>query len=233
MEQDDDKPIAREPWQGLLGERDAAPSQLTDARIRAAARRALKPRVTRWWLPASLAASVVLAVVLVQLQFGETPPPLMTESDVVAPEIQTAPADAAAPAVDLPAEYAADPPVVAPSRQSAPEAQVVAPPAIAPAAAPVQKAAREREEVLLQDAAVESRRAAPAQVAPAQAATPRASGSLGALKELAAEPRSPEDWYADIEALRAAGRHEEADAELERLEAAWPGWLEKNRAQPR
>ena len=227
MEQDDDKPIAREPWQALLGERDAAPSQVTDARIRAAARRALKPRVTRWWLPASLAASFVLAVVLVQLQFGETPPPLITESDVVAPVIRTAPADASAPAVDVPAfvvpaDIAAEPAVVEPSRQSTAEA----PAAIAPV--PAQDAAREREEVLLQDAAVESRRAAPA-----AAATPRAAGSLGALKELAAEPRSPEDWYADIEALRAAGRHEEADAELERLEAAWPGWLEKNRAQPR
>jgi hypothetical protein len=50
---------------------------------------------------------------------------------------------------------------------------------------------------------------------------------------MSAGPRPPEDWYADIEALRAAGRHQEADAELERLEATWPGWLEKNRAQPR
>jgi hypothetical protein len=40
--------------------------------------------------------------------------------------------------------------------------------------------------------------------------------------------RSPEDWYASIEELRAAGRNEEADSELERLEAAYPGWLEKN-----
>jgi hypothetical protein len=228
MEQDDDKPIAREPWQGLLGERDAAPPALTDARIRAEARRALKSRAARWWLPASLAASFVLAVVLVQLQFGETPPAMITESDVVAPAIQTAPADAAAPAVDLPAvneraTYAAEPPGVEPSRRSAPEA----PP-------PAQEAARAREEISNQVLTTGSRQAVPAEAArPPASDTARASGSPGALKEMSAGPRPPEDWYADIEALRAAGRHQEADAELERLEATWPGWLEKNRAQPR
>jgi hypothetical protein len=44
---------------------------------------------------------------------------------------------------------------------------------------------------------------------------------------------APEDWYASIEDLRAAGRHEEADRELERLESAYPGWLEKNRSPDR
>jgi outer membrane protein assembly factor BamD (BamD/ComL family) len=43
----------------------------------------------------------------------------------------------------------------------------------------------------------------------------------------AASARSPEAWYAEIEKLRAAGRIEEADRELERLEKAYPGWLEQ------
>jgi outer membrane protein assembly factor BamD (BamD/ComL family) len=44
------------------------------------------------------------------------------------------------------------------------------------------------------------------------------------LKESSTE-RTPEEWYAEIEALREAGRIEEAEAELTRLEAAHPGWL--------
>ena len=39
--------------------------------------------------------------------------------------------------------------------------------------------------------------------------------------------------HAEIEALRADGHIEEADAELARLEAAWPGWIEKNHPQNR
>ena len=40
--------------------------------------------------------------------------------------------------------------------------------------------------------------------------------------------RTPEQWYADIEALRVAGRIEEADAELVRLKSKYPGWLESH-----
>jgi outer membrane protein assembly factor BamD (BamD/ComL family) len=39
--------------------------------------------------------------------------------------------------------------------------------------------------------------------------------------------RTPEAWYAQIEKLRAAGRVEEADRELEQLKKAYPGWLEQ------
>jgi len=38
---------------------------------------------------------------------------------------------------------------------------------------------------------------------------------------------TPEQWYAQIEELRAAGREAEAEAELRRLEQAFPGWLEQ------
>jgi outer membrane protein assembly factor BamD (BamD/ComL family) len=43
-----------------------------------------------------------------------------------------------------------------------------------------------------------------------------------------ATPPTPEAWYAAIEKLRAQGRLEEAERELERLEKAYPGWLEKH-----
>ncbi|MEX1994114.1 MAG: hypothetical protein WD929_05585 [Steroidobacteraceae bacterium] len=236
MAQDEEQPIAREPWQRLLGERDAAPPETTDARIRAAARRAPAPRTraARWWLPASLAASFLLAVMLVQWQFGEGQPALVTESDVVAPMILTAPASAPEPAIDLPAGDTAEAsavlplqrsPVVAPetAQEYAPAPQVAPPPAL-----PATESAREREEAALMDSSAEAR-----QSAPARAVASRELGNLGALSKSGAEPQPPDEWYARIEALRVAGHDAEADAELARLEAAWPGWLEKNHPQPR
>ena len=36
-----------------------------------------------------------------------------------------------------------------------------------------------------------------------------------------------EAWYAEIERLRAAGNHAEADRQLENLKIVYPGWLEQ------
>ena len=80
-EKDDTTPFPREPWQRLLEDASDGPPETTDARIRAAARRDLAPRGRRWWLPASLAASFVLAVFVVQSQFGTLRVPVARESD--------------------------------------------------------------------------------------------------------------------------------------------------------
>jgi hypothetical protein len=80
-EKDDTTPFLREPWQRLLDDAAGEPPETTDARIRAAARRDLAPRFHRWWLPASLAASFVLAVFVVQSQFGTLRVPVARESD--------------------------------------------------------------------------------------------------------------------------------------------------------
>lgn len=80
-EKDDPTPFPREPWQKLLEAASDGPAETTDARIRAAARRDLAPRGRRWWLPASLAASFVLAVFVVQSQLGTVRVPVVTESD--------------------------------------------------------------------------------------------------------------------------------------------------------
>lgn len=80
-EKDDTTPFPREPWQRLLDDAEGGPPETTDARIRAAARRDLAPRFHRWWLPASLAASFVLAVFVVQSQFGTLHVPVARESD--------------------------------------------------------------------------------------------------------------------------------------------------------
>jgi hypothetical protein len=45
-----------------------------------------------------------------------------------------------------------------------------------------------------------------------------------------AAPDTPERWLGRIEALEAAGRREEAEAERARLEAAHPGWLAEHAA---
>jgi len=66
----DEANVPREPWKRLLEASADGPPETTDARIRAAARRDLAPRGQRWWLPASLAASFVLAVLIVRSEFG-------------------------------------------------------------------------------------------------------------------------------------------------------------------
>lgn len=69
-ESNEEANVPREPWKRLLEDGDSGPPETTDARIRAAARRDLAPRGQRWWLPASLAASFVLAVLVVRSELG-------------------------------------------------------------------------------------------------------------------------------------------------------------------
>ena len=108
-EKDDTTPFPREPWQRLLDDASDGPPETTDARIRAAARRDLAPRFHRWWLPASLAASFVLAVFVVQSQFGSLRVPMRTESHrgdggaITARIIDREEAEAARPAGAAPA----------------------------------------------------------------------------------------------------------------------------------
>lgn len=243
MEPDQDQPIAREPWQRLLRERYDAPPEVTDARIRAAARRALTPRPSRWWLPASLAASVLLAVMLVQWQYGDDrAPAYVTESDVAAP-MSAAPAAADAAAADAASdEAAAESAGGARELRQVPAAKPdVAAPSVPPPlldlpaySAPPEPAGERAAPTTAITASEPAESAAPATPAtPAGVAESRTFGKLGALKESAEAPRDPEEWYEEIEALRAAGRIDDAEAELARLEAAWPGWLEKNHPQSR
>ena len=72
MDPRNDEPFDRTPWRRLLGADSGAPTQDMDRRILAEAGRALTPRVARWWLPASLAASLLLAVLIVQWQLADS-----------------------------------------------------------------------------------------------------------------------------------------------------------------
>jgi hypothetical protein len=228
MDEKDEMPFDREPWKRLLAGTADAPPETTDARIRAAARRDLAPRGHRWWLPASLAASFVLAVFVVQSQLGKVRVPVATESETgaggameariidreeskemrepgraaTAPSTRAKSEQRPEPAEEYgyeDAELAADSAGTGP-RVGGPERELRAAsesPDDLPAAAPPDTAAR---------------------------ASPHAAESQDSTRA-AARVRTPEDWYAEIEELRAEGRTEEADRELLRLEKAYPGWL--------
>lgn len=246
MDPRNDEPFDRIPWRRLLGADSGAPTQDMDRRILAEARRALTPRVARWWLPASLAASLLLAVLIVQWQLADSGAPAhVTESDVLLTPAPIA-ADEAAPAaaMELPAQRqeelakpdvgVASPLIDLPNLESrrAPVAEApAAPPAASSAASEPQEPAlaRERAQPAAAESAADAAAATPAP-APAPAESSLVTGNFRA-KETYARPRAPEEWYAEIEALRAAGHVEEADAELARLEAAHPGWLERHQQQ--
>lgn len=229
MTKDPDPPIDRDAWRRALASDAGAPPHATDLRIRAEARRALAPTARRWWLPASLAASLLLAVLIVQWQYEDmraTAP--VTEAEVATTEAAvpadaadavSPAADAAAPAANLPAplqETAGR--ATAESRES-----VAPPPAIRPLPMPAEAPA------------VPAPARSPEAPAPAsKSESPSAVGAAIRQERMRAfeteDARTPEEWYAQIETLRAAGKIEDAEAELARLEAAHPGWVERHLA---
>ncbi len=271
MADENDTPVDRDAWRGLLARGRDKPSELTDARIRAAARRAVPPRSARWWLPASLAASMLLAVLVVQWQYeARGPAAVLLESDVAAPAVESAPAaDAALERLDQPAPMlesreapradaqrkseiefydldmapkplppaevppAVPPPLIDLPMQDSRSADAVAPnSAPAPAASAPAARAAEREEDVSEIVVTGSRRreAELESTTPVTQVTGQDVGgaALGNLQKSREAVRPPEEWYAEIEKLRAAGKTREAKRELEKLEAAYPGWLEKN-----
>ena len=295
MTANEDKPVDREAWRRLLEGDGERPPELTDARIRAKARQAIAPRTGRWWLPASLAASLLLAVLLVQRQYDRpAAPAIVSESDYAmgpaeapapsrrdetapdaalmdAPEVAAVAERPVAPAApereQQTREFVPPPPVVPPplvnlpaveesrvasaaaeSRANAPAADATAGYAApadaalanaAPAQAPpAAQAKREEEEDVGEIVVTGSRRrqgslesSTPVtQVTSADVAA-RSQGATGALVKSTDVKRSPEEWYAEIEKLRAAGKKRAAKRELEKLEAAHPGWLEEHLKQ--
>jgi hypothetical protein len=222
MEPRNDEPFDRKPWRRLLDAESGAPAQDIDRRILAESRRALTPSVARWWLPASLAASVLLAVLIVQWQLADSGAPApVTESDVLSPPAPIA-ADEAAPAaaMELPAQR---------QEESARPADNLPPPSTDSPSLEPRRATTAAEVARSPADAAATAAPAPAQEQ-AEAESAVASSMLKA-KESSAESRTPEEWYADIEALRTSGRIKEADAELARFKSRYPGWLEHHQLQ--
>jgi hypothetical protein len=232
MATEQDKPVDRHAWRRLLENDSDMPSVLTDARIRTAARRALAPRAKRWWLPASLAASLLLAVLVVQWQYGEQgPPAVISESDYAAPPAEDAASRQDAPAAPAPAERgvpsAVEQPATRESRAAGEPSADEAKRELDDLSEITVDAGRHRED------AAQATPATPGTGVTQQSVTGNGAGVVGRLQKSREILPAPEDWYASIEDLRAAGRHEKADRELEQLEAAYPGWLEKNRPRDR
>jgi hypothetical protein len=225
---DDDAPFPREPWQRLLGESGDRPPEMTDARIRAAARRALAPRSRRWWLPASLAASVVLAVMIVRSEFDAVRRPAMTESAVPEADQASLPEAAAVPRA-IPARKAAEP-----ERYDLADAETGADdaPLEARVGGPeheLRAASELPEQALAETGPSPSPSAQRELAAPRAAAAPAPSAAAAASAESAeSAPLSPEAWYARIRKLFAEGRRAEAERELEALRKAYPAWAEKH-----
>lgn len=245
MEQDKNTPFSREPWQRLLQDRADAPSETTDARIRAAARKALSPRAARWWLPASLAASFLLAVLLVQWQYDDSKPPaVVSESDLAAPAVRESAvtdesrvdertlATPRAEAGLADEEFAPEP--------DSPRARIGGPEQDLKAASevPAEESSEDAPTSAMDDSALwmpapTVADSADAPVERERQAEAKQDAPLGEnYAQAAAKIRSPDAWYADIKALRNAGRNEAADVELARFEAAYPDWL-KERDLPR
>lgn len=246
MKPEHEEPIDREAWRRRLGDA-GAPTEATDLVIRAEARRVVTPRTSRWWLPASLAAAMVLAFFLAEWQIeDERMNPLIDESQVPrlpapAADVTAAPAteesDAAAAGDSA---YLAVPPAERESAEGVaalPAVEMPAPDRAAESAAvpmPEEKAANAAPPPPDQPTAREDQETAPPTGITGRIASPPApqtntvTGTSARQKADAAE-RTPEAWYAEIEALRAEGRDAEADAELEKLEAAHPGWLARRR----
>ena len=217
---DDEAPFPREPWQRLLGESADGPPETTDARIRAAARRGLSPRGRRWWLPASLAASFVIAVMIVNSEFGSLRRPTMTESDATGE-----------PALD------ARPIERGPGLESRESGEVEAPrqraaPARAPA--PPEESSDLDDETARQGTGAEPRVGGPevelraASERPPEVAADAEFAATPEAKVDSPPPPSPEAWYARIRTMIAEGRRADAARELEALRKAYPEWAAKN-----
>jgi hypothetical protein len=167
------------------------PPQELDAAILAASRR----RRSRWAVPVSVAAVVVLAVgVTLRVQMEDHKG---AEEIALSPQVMQAP-----------------PPEAAPARPEAKrEMRAMEAPAAAPLSAtpPPQAGARER------DATVESAAADRAETA-GRARAGVAAGKISA----AAAPETPEQWLERIARLREAGKAREADESLAEFRKRYP-----------
>jgi hypothetical protein len=181
--------------------REQPPPEL-DAAILAASRR----RRSRWVVPVSIAAVVVLAVgVTLRVQIEERKD---AEDIALSPRVMQTPAPADEVARQARRDAASAPAGLESRAQAAREA--AAPPAAPAAAAAPQLGARKRE--------------APAE-ASADRAEPAGRASAGvAVGKLSAPPQTPEQWLERIAKLRDAGKAREADESLAEFKRRYPDY---------
>jgi hypothetical protein len=247
---DDERDLATE--LGRLGRiharaaRPPPPPQLDEAilaRSREAVRARQQPR--RWWIPASVAATALIAFSLVtriQQEVQHEPPATEAATAAAPPAIVADSDEQASQAAD-----ASRPSVAAavPADGSAETAPLAATPLAAPAAEarPAQEALAVQADAPAAKRTVPPRQAMPRRAPAASAADEPPTGAPSAEQESSlAAPNvedsgqiapaiTPEAWLQKIEALEAQGRTEEAARQRALLEQAYPGWL-AGRAAP-
>lgn len=186
------------------------PSAQLDAAILGAARaRAARPRVRRWAVPVSLAAVLVLSVI-VTTRIHEEAPEL--ESGAQAPS-----EPAAKPTTPPTAQIAKEAP-------RPPQRRVAKPEPAAPRADATPPSAEKREALPIAAAPA----ASPAPVAEREAARPAERSASGTAPSPAAVgaafEQSPQEWLEHIARLRAEGRGAEADESLARFRRRYPDY---------
>jgi len=191
---------------GYRGRPGDAPPAEVDAAVVAHARQLAgrQRRLPAWWVPAALAATVVIAFSLM----------LRVQQEAV---MTPAGGEAAGPVPAATRAAPAEAPVGAALSEPSPQVAAQAPRA-APAAVAVPSGEPAHDTAVPEAAPARAAKLAP-QAGVAAMRAP-ASAEADALPE-------PEAWLSQIEALEAEGRMQEAVAERERLEAAYPGWLEQ------
>jgi hypothetical protein len=229
------------------------PSATVDAAILAAARKRVatprrRPpsRWSRWLVPVSLTATLVLGVSLGLLIEREHPERL--RGDQAGP-VPARPDHAPTPAGSTEEKSAASagmtPPAANNQTQDAAPARRAAPPAAATHEAETQPAASLAEDRSAAPLAAERYRAEPASQATAAKAARESSLAVdsapglgaAAAKPAAARtaaPRSPESWFDAIRRLLREGRNQEAAAQLAEFRKAYPDYdLPEDLARPR
>lgn len=214
------------------GAASPSPPPSVDTRILSRSREALRnaPRSRRWWIPASVAATALIALSLVSRIQHETAPMLQEEDVVTASQpsarvIDNTAARTQARGGELPAPEAATAPAEGAPRASAgtegnkrvmPPRQTMPRMALEPT--PVAASPQADADPVPADSRATGQAAAPLPMA-------ASTGALTRKGEKSAVPVSPEAWLEKIVALEAAGRMEEAASERALLETAYPGWL--------
>jgi hypothetical protein len=196
------------------------PPRALDEAILAAARRPRRGWVQRWSVPLSLAAVVVLSVVVTLRIQHEQPAPVQEKAPVA--ETPAAPAAPPAPAPAAPVQI----------RKEASSAKPVPPPAAAPQPFPsvMQDKAAEQAAgagapaagVASVEGSLSRSEAEAARMLESRSAPAPAAARLMAAKP--ALPETPEQELEHIAKLRADGRHDEADKALAEFRKRLPDY---------
>jgi hypothetical protein len=214
------------------GAASSSPPASVDTRILLRSREALgnAPRSSRWWIPASVAATALIALSLVS-RIQQEATTVLPEKDVItasqpSAQASNSTADRAPTGGEEPPvpEAAIAPVEAAPGASAGPDGskRIMPPRQVMPRMAsehtPVTASPEGGADPVPADSRVTEQAVAP---------LPRAAsaGALTRKGERSAMPVSPEAWLEKIEALEAAGRTEEAASERALLETAYPGWL--------